>query len=49
MRVPINTENDLSMGLGTHNLWLPPIIPTPIPGPASAMAAAPLFNKAASL
>ncbi len=39
MRVPINTENDLSMGLGTHNLWLPPIIPTPIPGPAMEMIA----------
>lgn len=37
VRVPINTESDLSMGLGSHYFWLPPVIPTPIPAPAMEM------------
>ena len=39
IKVPINTESDLSLGLGTHNFWLPPVIPTPIPAPAMEMVA----------
>lgn len=31
MRVPINTESDLSGGAGMHNTWLPPLIPVPVP------------------
>ncbi len=37
VRVPVNTESDLSMGLGSHNFWLPPVIPVPIPAPAMEM------------